>query len=109
MTRATDYTNTSQQRFLQLVDLLAGHELQGLEPSAIAKALGCTASVTTRDLDNLRTAGWAELHPNGRTWRLTPHVVEISLKHASAIRAGRQDLSDVEQRYSRVCNQQDQP
>ena len=102
MSRTTNYTSAPLQRQLQLIDLLAGHELQGLEPGAIAKALGCAASVTTRDLDNLRTAGWAELHPNGKAWRLTPHVVEISLKHAAALRAGRQELNDVERRYSRV-------
>ena len=102
MSRTTDYTSAPLQRLLQLIDLLAGNELQGLEPGAITKALGCTASVTTRALDNLRTAGWAELLPNGKAWRLTPHVVEISLKHAAALRAGRQELNDVERRYSRV-------
>lgn len=98
--RKTNYTNDAQQRILQLVDLLAGHELQGLMPGEIAKALRCAPPLITRDLNNLRTAGWAELHPNGRTWRLAPHVVEISLKHASAMREGRQNLNDVEQRYS---------
>ena len=63
MTRTTSYTNAAQQRLLQLIDLLAGHELAGLAPTEIARALGCTAPVVTRDLDNLRTAGWAELHP----------------------------------------------
>ena len=38
MTRATDYTNAAQQRLLQLIDLMAGHELQGLTPGEIVKA-----------------------------------------------------------------------
>ena len=101
MSRATDYTNAAQQRLLQLIDLLAGHELQGLAPAEIAKALNVGASHVTRDLDNLRTAGWAEQTPQGGRWRLAPHVVQISLRHAAAIQAGQQQLNDVVQRFSR--------
>ena len=99
--RTTNYTNAAQQRMLQLLDLLAGHELLGVAPTAIAKAIGCTASIVTRDMANLQTAGWAERTPDGCNWRLSPHVVQMSLRHAAAMRAGRQNLHDVEQRYSR--------
>lgn len=102
MTRATDYTNAAQQRLLMLIDLLAGHELQGLAPTAIARAMDCSGPVITRDLDNLRTAGWAERTPDGNNWRLSPHAVQISLRHAAAIRAGEQELKDVVQRFSRT-------
>ena len=71
MTRATNYTSPAQQRLLQLVDLLAGHELQGLANVEVARALNCSAPMALRDLDNLRTAGWAEQTPLGR-WRLAP-------------------------------------
>ena len=98
-TRKTDYTNESQQRLLQLVNLLAGHELEGLAPSQIARAQNCQASVVTRDLDNLRTAGWAEQTPKD-TWRLSPHVVQMSLRHAAALRQSRQEFDDVSARYS---------
>ncbi len=101
MTRASDYTNATQQRLLQLVNLLAGHELQGLAPAEIAKSLAVAPSVVTRDLDNLRTAGWGEQTPQGGRWRLSPHVVQISLRHAAAIQAGQQQLQDVVQRFSR--------
>ena len=100
MTRTTDYTNSSQQRLLQLIDLLAGHELQGLANVEVARALGCTAPMVLRDLNNLRTAGWAEQTPQGR-WRLAPHVVQISLRHATALQAGQQQLNDVVQRFGR--------
>lgn len=102
MSRATDYTNAAQQRLLQLIDLLAGHELQGLAPTAIARALNCSGAVVTRDLDNLRTAGWGERTPDQERWRLSPHVVLISLKHAAGIRAGQQNINDVVQRFSRT-------
>ena len=100
MTRATDYTNAAQQRLLQLVDLLAGHELNGLAPAEIAKALACQPSTVTRDLDNLRSAGWAEQTPSGGRWRLTPHVIEFSQRYAAALHAAKQGLADAERRYS---------
>lgn len=99
MTRATDYTNAAQQRLLQLIDLLAGHELQGMEPGAIAKALVISATAVTRDLDNLRTAGWAEQTPQGGRWRLAPHVIEISARYATGLQAGMQTFRDTVQRH----------
>ena len=105
MTRAPDYTNAAQQRLLQLIDLLAGHELQGLTPGEIAKALAVNGSTVTRDLDNLRTAGWAELTPKGDRWRLTPHVLQISLRYATALNAGAQQWRDVQQRYGRAVGE----
>lgn len=98
MTRKTDYTNAAQQRLLQLVNLLAGHELAGLAPGQIARDLDCNASVITRDLDNLRTAGWAEQTPK-ELWRLTPHVIQLSVRHGVALAAARQELIDVPARY----------
>ena len=100
MERATDYTNAAQQRLLHLINLLAGHELAGLAPSQIARAQNCAASQITRDLDNLRTAGWAEQTPQG-LWRLSPHVVQISLRHATALKASQEQFNDIVQRFSR--------
>lgn len=102
MTRATDYTNAAQQRLLQLIDLLAGHELAGLLPGEIAKALAVGASTVTRDLDNLRTAGWAELTPKGDRWRLAPHIIQLSLRYAAALDAGAQQWRDIQRRYGRA-------
>lgn len=102
MSRTTSYTNAAQQRLLQLIDLLAGHELAGLAPGEIAKALAVGASTVTRDLDNLRTAGWAEITPKGDRWRLAPHVVRISLRHAAALRTAEQQLQDVMRRFSGI-------
>ncbi|GKT20039.1 IclR family transcriptional regulator [Acidovorax sp. SUPP2522] len=102
MSRTTDYTNAAQQRLLQLIDLLAGHELQGLAPAEIAKALNASPSVVTRDLDNLRTAGWGEQTPQGGRWRLSPHLIQISLRHAVALDTARRAFDDIVQRYSRT-------
>ena len=71
---STDYINAAQQRLLQLIDLLAGHELQGLAPSEIAKALSCTAPMVTRDMANLQAAGWAEKTPKGDGFRFKVEI-----------------------------------
>ena len=104
---AGNYTNPAQQRLLRMVDLLAGHELHGLAPGEIAKALVIGPSSVTRDLDNLRTAGWAEQTPQGGRWRLTPHVIQISLRYATALNAGAQQWRDTQQRFGRVAGAPD--
>jgi DNA-binding IclR family transcriptional regulator len=99
MTRATDYTNDAQQRLLRLIDLLAGHALHGLAPAEIAKALGVGASVVTRDMDNLRSAGWAEQTPQGGRWRLSPHVIQLGMRYSTGLQQGAQAMRDLVQRY----------
>jgi DNA-binding IclR family transcriptional regulator len=60
--------------------------------------MDCNASTVTRDLDNLKSAGWAE-QTKTETWRLSPHVVQLSLRHAAAMRLARTEFDDVTQRY----------
>jgi len=96
-----DYTNKAQQRLLQLIDLLAGHEVQGLAPSEIAKAMGCSASVITSDMANLQLAGWAERTPKGERWRLSPHPIQLSLRYAAGLAESERALKDISQRFGR--------
>ena len=96
----SDYTHEGQQRILKLITLLAGNEVEGLAPSQVAKLQGCSASMVTRDLDNLRTAGYAEQLPSG-TWRLSPQLVQIAVRHASALGDAQRRLDDIKHRFSR--------
>lgn len=97
----SDYTHEGQQRILKLVMLLAGHEIHGLAPSQIARDQGCSASMVTRDLDNLRTAGFAEVVPETKGWRLAPMVVQITARHLAALDRAEQRTSEIRNRYSR--------
>lgn len=97
----SDYTNEGQQRILRLVSLLAGNEVHGLPPSEIAKLQSCSAPMVTRDLDNLRTAGFAEQVPETGRWRLSPQVVQIAIKHMAALDRAQQRLTETVNRYSR--------
>jgi DNA-binding IclR family transcriptional regulator len=97
----SDYTHDGQQRVLRLVMLLAGNEITGLAPADIARQQECSASCVTRDLDNLRSAGWAEQVPETQRWRLAPQVVQIGIRHMTALDRATARLDETKQRYSR--------
>lgn len=99
--RTTDYTNEGQQRILRLLNVLAGHEVTGLPPSQIAQLQECSPSLVTRDLANLQLAGFAEQVPDTNYWRLAPQVVQISIKHATAMQRAETRLEEVRNRFSR--------
>lgn len=98
----SNYTHDGQQRILRLVMLLAGNEITGLAPADIARQQGCTASMVTRDLDNLRTAGFAEQVAETQRWRLAPEVVQIALRHMAAIDRAEQRLAETRNRFTRT-------
>ena len=85
MSRQTDYTNAAQQRLVKVLLTLFGDVVDGYAPSALAKAAGCAASVMTRDLDNLRTAGLAEQDEETGRWRLTARLPQQAVKVWAAI------------------------
>lgn len=93
------YTNEAQQRILALVLTLAGHELDGLAPGDIAKLQGCSPSVVTRDLANLKAAGWAEqIQVSGR-WRLGPQPTRIGLRHLALIDRAERKVAELKSRF----------
>lgn len=95
------YISDSQQRILALVEVLAGHEIEGLAPSQIAAAAGCSASQVTRDMQNLRARAWAEQITGTGRWRLGPVPVQIALKHSTALSRAKTRLEEIANRFSR--------
>ena len=96
------YISDAQQRILQLIRTLAGNEMEGLAPSQIAKLNACSASQVTRDLANLKHAGWAEQITTTGRWRLGPTPVQVALRHATALERAASRLEEVRHRYSRT-------
>lgn len=94
------YINAAQQRVLQVLLRLSGHEIDGIAPGEMAKALRTSPSNITRDLANLHEAGMAEEFLPNR-WRLTPRVVQISVAHGAALSKAKAQLDEVQQRFSR--------
>lgn len=96
------YISDSQQRVIELVMVLAGHEVEGLAPGQIANLAQCTPSQVTRDLANLKHRGWAEQIANTGRWRLGPQIVQISLRHSQALARAQARLDEVTNRFSRT-------
>ena len=101
MTRATDYTNEPQQRLMRLTIALFGDAVNGYPPAVLAKALGVSASVITRDLDNLRTGGWADRDEATGHWRLTPRLPQQTFKVLNAIDAAQRRVDETRNRFTR--------
>lgn len=96
------YISDQQQRLLRLILTLAGHEIEGLAPSQIAKLQECDPSQVTRDLANLRHVGWAEQITTTNRWRLGPGIVQIATRHGAALARAHTRLDEVANRYSRT-------
>lgn len=96
-----DYINDAQQRVLTELHLLAGHELHGLAPGEIARELKVSPGTITRDMANLKEAGYAEQIPETCRWRLGPKVVQIGLKFQNALARAEARVADISNRYTR--------
>ncbi len=101
MTRATDYTNAAQQRLIKLLFALFGDVVNGYPPAALAKALGVSPPVVTRDLDNLRTAGVAERDEATGHWYLTPRLPQQTVKVFNTLDAEQRRLDEARNRFTR--------
>jgi DNA-binding IclR family transcriptional regulator len=94
------YINAAQQRVLDMLQRLAGHESDGIAPVDLARALATNNSNVTRDLANLQAAGLAEPMESGR-WHLTPRIVQISVAAAACFARAQDRLDEARSRYSR--------
>ncbi len=95
------YENKTSQRLLKLVEMMAGHEVEGIRPADLAKAVGAKPPTITRDLANLELAGWAQRVDGSTSWRLTPRVGQISTTIQTNLIKARARVTEAEQRYSR--------
>lgn len=95
------YDSPAQQRILRALLVLAGNEFQGLAPGELAKALGVNPSTATRDLHNLREAGFAEQIQETGRWRLGPKPVQIALAFSNHLQRAQQRLHEISNRYTR--------
>lgn len=99
-----DYTNAAQQRVIQVLLRLAGHEVNGLAPGEIAKALDTTPSNITRDLHNLKEGGVAEQIQESGRWRLSPRIPQIGVAMLNGIGRAQAKVDEVQQRFTRNPN-----
>ena len=95
------YTNEAQQRILRVVMLLGEDVVVGLAPTQIAKSLSVPASYVTRDLENLRTAGWAIQHEETGRWLLGAKPGALGVKVLSSIDRATRKVEEARNRFTR--------
>jgi DNA-binding IclR family transcriptional regulator len=100
MSADSQYISEAQQRILGLILVLAGNEIEGLAPSQIAKLNICSASQVTRDLANLKAKGWAEQIATTGRWRLGPEIVQVSMRHLTALDRAKTRLDEARNRFT---------
>jgi DNA-binding IclR family transcriptional regulator len=98
---SADYTNDSQQRGYKTLLALFGHEMSGLSPGDVAKAVGTTASNATRDLYNLVKAGLAERITYNGNYRITPLLGQKALTILTALDRADRRAAETRQRFTR--------
>lgn len=99
--RTTDYTNEAQQRLVKIILLMFSHVVNGLPPSVIAREVGCSAAVMTRDLQNLLAAGIADKDEATGHWRLTPRLPQQAIKVWAEIDRADRRLQEAKNRFTR--------
>ncbi len=94
------YTNAAQQRLLEVITILADDVVVGTAPSQIATRLGVPASYITRDLNNLRTAGWAVYSENTGRWLLAGAAGLIGVKVMTSLASAAERLEQARNRFT---------
>ena|SRR5450830_1387493 len=94
--------NAAQQRLLRVVMLLGEDVVTGVAPSQIARELGVAASYITRDLTNLKEAGWAIKNEETGRWLLAAKVGALSIKVLHSIDRAERKLAEVRDRFTGI-------
>ena len=92
------YLSSSQQRVLNTLKALFGHESAGISSTDIAIQLDATNSQAFKDLMNLQEAGLAEQLPN-KNWRIAPAMGREAFKIMNNLDTARRRLDETANRY----------
>lgn len=98
---ADNYTNEAQQRLLRVVMMLGEDVMTGIAPAQLAKALGVPASYITRDLANLKTAGWAVQQEETGRWLLGSKAGALGVKVMASIDRADRKVAEARNRFTR--------
>ena len=100
--RKTSYTSNSQQRLLKVIKALSGNEFHGLTPGELAQAVRVQPAKITRDLQNLKEAGFVEEVPELGRWRLGPAVVQLGLNYMDRRNSTFAKMNELDNRYRKT-------
>lgn len=92
------YISNAQQRVLNTLKALFGHEIAGITAKDLATHLNVTSSQVFKDLMNLQEAGVAEQLPN-KNWRVAPALGREAFKIMNNLDTARRRLDETANRY----------
>lgn len=92
------YISNSQQRALNTLKALFGHESTGIASKDLAQQLDTKASQVFKDLMNLQEAGLAEQLPD-KNWRVAPALGREVFKIMNNLDTARRRLDETANRY----------
>ena len=95
------YRSDAQQRILKVTLVLFGYVIKGLPPSVLAREIGCSSAVMTRDLANLVMSGLVEKDETSGCYRLTHRLPQQCFKMLAEIDAAERRLNEVKNRFTR--------
>lgn len=99
-TEKTATLPTHTRKTCELFRLLAGHELLGLAPGEIAKALGVGAPWVSVNLPALAAeTGFVERVDGANRWRLGVPFVRIAMTVTTELSTAKRRLAEVSDRY----------
>ena len=89
------------RKALELLRLLAGHEVLGLTPAEIAKALGVSPSWVSINLPAIEAeTHFVERVAGTNRWRLGVPLVRIAITVSSNLNQAKRQLEELSQRYA---------
>ena len=98
------YRSDAQQRILKVLLVLFGHVIAGLPPSALAREIGCSNAVMTRDLANLVMSGLVEKDETSGCYRLTSRLPQQAIKVWASIDQAERRLQEAKSRFNRLAD-----
>jgi DNA-binding IclR family transcriptional regulator len=92
--------NSSQQRLMQVINLLGNDVVNGYAPSQLAAALGVAQSYISRDLDNLLAEQWVIKNEQTGHWIIGPKIIAIAVKGIKAVDDAQRRLDSIRNRFT---------
>lgn len=90
----------SQQRILQIIEVLANDVVHGYTNAQIAKTINAPPPYVTRDLQNLIARNWVVFNPELERYTLGSVIATIAVKALKTIDAAEEKLSHLKKRFT---------
>ena len=88
------------ERALDMLELLAGHVVNGLSNKDLTAAMECLPSAVTRTAAQLIAKGWVEKDPTTDRFRITPRFSRLSFRVMADFDRQKSELDQLQRNYA---------